>query len=353
MTWVKLYKLMKIQAAKVQSFIANPDKNISAVLIYGPDSGQVSLLAKQLALKITPNLDDPFSVSTLDISRVEDDEAIIADEMSAISFGGGKKLVQLHHADNSAASSIKNAFEVLSPDAFANSFLLVTGGDLPATSALRKLFEFHPQMAALPCYADDETQLEKIVINELRAAQITFDNDVPELIASACQGNRLSAVNEVKKIKLFLGEQKHISFEDAENLVGVTSETSIQEICDLVLEGQTAKLQSVLQKAFEENNIPIVLIRSMQRTFEKINNVVSEVLSNGKNEQEVISSLRPPVFFKHVPIFKRQVIRWRAKGEQAFLKAYNMLYDAECECKKQGVNQELIVSHYFSKISQI
>jgi DNA polymerase III subunit delta len=346
---------MKITAAKVQSFINSPDKNISAVLIYGPDSGQVSLLAKQLALKITPNLDDPFSVSTLDNTRVEQDDAIIADEMSAISFGGGKKLVQLHHADNGAAAAIKNAFEVLSADAFANSFLLVTGGDLPATSALRKLFEFNPKMAAIPCYADDEAQLEKIVATELRNAQITFDNDVPELIASACQGNRLSAINEVQKISLYLGlnSKKHITFEDAENLVGVTSETSIQEICDLVLEGQTAKLQGVLQKAFEENNIPIVLIRSMQRSFEKINSVVSEVLTNGKQEQEVITNMRPPIFFKHVPVFRRQVGRWRVKGEQAFLKAYNMLYDAEHECKKQGVNQELVVSHYFSKISQI
>jgi DNA polymerase-3 subunit delta len=365
---------MKFTAAKVQGFISKPEAGFAAALIYGPDDGQVALLAKQLEKNITNNSDDPFAVTDLSVSRIYQTPSIVADEMSAISFYMGRRVIKILNVENSqniriegeeenssknvrnvesfVVEAIENAFDIASPETLQNCFLIVTAGDLKPASGLRAYFEKQNNAAALPCYADDEKQLEVIIANELRAQGIMFDTQVPKIIEHACRGNRLTAINEVAKIKMFLGDKNKISADEADDMIGVTAETSIQDVCNLVVDGEIAKLQRTLAKAFEENNLPIVLIRSVQRYLERLNVVVGNVLQ-GQSEQDAVNAVRPPIFYKQVPVFKRQVSRWRAKGEKGFMRAYTMLYDAELECKKQGVNQELIVSHFFSRIAQI
>lgn len=367
---------MKFAAAKVQGFISKPEKGFGGALIFGPDDGQVALLAKQLEKNITNNSDDPFAVTDLSVSRIYQSPTIVADEMAAISFYSGKRAIKILNVENSqniridddskddnssknvrnvesfVVEAISNAFEILPPETAENCFLIVTAGDLKPASALRAYFEKQANVAALPCYADDERQLEAIIASELRSQGIMFDNEVPKIIERACRGNRMTAINEVAKMKLYLGDRNKISADEADDIIGITSETSIQEICNLVAEGEVAKLQKILAKAFEENNLPIVLVRSMQRYLERLNVVVGNILG-GQSDQDAINAVRPPIFYKQVPVFKKQVMRWKARGEKGFLKAYTMLYDAESECKKQGVNQELVVSHFFSRIAQI
>ena len=54
---------MKLPAARVTAFLQRPNREIRAVLFYGPDAGLVSERADAVAGTVCPNLKDPFRVA--------------------------------------------------------------------------------------------------------------------------------------------------------------------------------------------------------------------------------------------------------------------------------------------------
>ena len=80
---------MKLQVRQIDSFIAGGAEKVAAVLFYGPDTGLVRERADMLAKKVVADLDDPFSVSLLSQDAILDDPALLADDLGAMSLGGG------------------------------------------------------------------------------------------------------------------------------------------------------------------------------------------------------------------------------------------------------------------------
>jgi len=58
--------------------------------------------------------------------------------------------------------------------------------------------------------------------------------------------------------------------------------------------------------------------------------------------------LRPPVFFKEIPIFRTHLQRW---GNEANLgKVLALLYQTELSCKTTGADAELFTSHCITRL---
>ena len=153
---------MKIAPARTQGFVEDIAKSSCfSVLIYGPDHGAISTLANKLASKIVKDPSDPFSATTVDNSRIEQEPTLIYDEMSAISLFGDKKLILFRNAENNKESleAIESAVNGIPEGAKKASFLIVTAGDLPPTSALRKFYDAHESCASIACYVEDERDL--------------------------------------------------------------------------------------------------------------------------------------------------------------------------------------------------
>ena len=118
---------MKISPSQAGSFVSGISKSkVFSALIYGPDSGGVSNLANKIATQIVENPSDPFSCTTVDNERLSNESTLIFDEMSAISFFGGRKLVLFKNADSNkeTADAISAVIEGLSEDAKKGAFLL-------------------------------------------------------------------------------------------------------------------------------------------------------------------------------------------------------------------------------------
>mgnify|MGYP003340380061 CR=1 FL=1 len=54
---------MKLDSRSIPGFLASPDPEIRAVLLYGPDEGKVRERGADLARKIVPDLNDPFRIA--------------------------------------------------------------------------------------------------------------------------------------------------------------------------------------------------------------------------------------------------------------------------------------------------
>ena len=86
---------MKLAAARVEGFLRQPDPEIHAVLLYGPDAGLVRERAETLARGVCPDLHDPFRVAELSGGMLVSDPARLADEAAQISLMGGRRVVRV------------------------------------------------------------------------------------------------------------------------------------------------------------------------------------------------------------------------------------------------------------------
>jgi DNA polymerase III subunit delta len=345
---------MKIAPARTQGFVEDIAKSACfSVLIYGPDYGATLNIANRIAGKIVKDPSDPFSATSIDNNRISQEPTVIFDEMSAISLFGDKKLIVFKNAENSkeTSSAIESAIKDLPESAKKSSFLIVTAGDLPPTSALRKFYESNEACAAIACYIEDEKDLS-VKINRIFSSKKlrAVERGVIEYLADSCQGDSKIIESEIEKLELYLGETKEVKLEDVLATTGNTTEVETQDINNFICEGKPAQAQIAVKRAMDAGVAPIFIIRSLQRYIEKLHNCVNQVRDEGKSVDAVIESLRPPIFFKQKPAFRNHLNLIMKKPANDIWKAYSVLYEAESELKDSGAEPELITSRAVSKV---
>lgn len=349
---------MKIQPAKIESFVNNKEYlQYAALLIYGQDAGAILHSFKKIESAILPNVDDPFLSAKLDSARVSEEPTIILDELSAISFGGGRRLVSIKNVEGKdAVEAVISALEDITPDISQNSFLLISAGELAATSTLRKFFEAEKNLAVIAHYLDDEKSLSRKAYSLLRAKGIQSDQETCEMLANLCMGDTNILINEVEKLSLYLGDKKSINLDDILLITGNSSETSLQDVVNAVFSGNVAEAIKSYIKGAEVGIVPIAIIRTVQRYLEKLENASNQI-KKGRSEEDVVSSMRPPIFFKQVPVFKSHLRRISRKNniqnntENNIGEYYHLLYKAECELKESGAEPEIITEQLLQKLA--
>jgi DNA polymerase-3 subunit delta len=325
---------MKIPAARISSFVKAPDKNINFVLIYGPDSGLVSQYFQEISKTIVDDLSDPFRVAELSFERIKEEPAIFNDEINAMSLMGGRRLIRIRAE---GASLPKELGEVINSSK-SDTFVVIAGGDLAATSSLRTFFEKSENAAAIPCYKDDNQSIQQIISRKFSENKISCENDVVPYLASSFSGDRLVIISEVEKLITYMGGNNHITLDEVKECVHDSSEFSLDELCVAFASRNPYETEKNLTKALKEGVAAIAIIRMMLRYFMRMQEVKNQIES-GINEQQAVSNLRPPVFFKQVPVFKKHLSLWKNSD---ISKVIQKFIELEIECKTTGNPADLL-----------
>lgn len=325
---------MKIPAAKLDSFVKSPDKGINFVLIYGPDAGLVSERVKTISKTAVDDLSDPFRVAELSFDTIKDDPSIFADEINAISMIGGRRLIKIR---TESATFPKELAEIIKTSN-TDSLVVFSGGDLAATSAIRKFFEDAKNAAAIPCYKDDTSAIQQLITQKLSSEGYNFDSDVVRYLAGSFSGDRLVILNEVEKLMLYMGDKKQISLDDVKYCVYDSSEFSLDDLCNSFASRNPYDTEKNINKALNDGVAAIAIIRSMLRYFMRLQEVKNKI-AEGMDEQQAVSSLRPPVFFKQLPLFKKHLSLWKNNDIN---RAIAKLIELEIDCKTTGNPADLL-----------
>ncbi len=327
---------MKILPQNIASFIKNPPTAILGVLIYGPDSGLVSENLRLLSQAIVDDIHDPFRVAELSYDSIKDSPALLADELASLSLTGGRRVVRVKDAPASLPTAVQKILENMTGD----SLLLITSGELPPTSSLRKFVENAKHLAALPCYKEEGAAIHHVISSHLKQHGFTYDAAVLPLLADFLAGDRLVIMQEVDKLMLYMGTSSHVSADDVLACVGEPLEVSLDAMCADIASGKTADIQVELSRLYRENTSPITIIRAISRYFLRLHQAKMLVV-NGTPAAQAIQSLKPPVFFKQVPLFTQQLHKWTP---EKLMHAIRSLAQLEAECKKTGQPAQLLCS---------
>ena len=92
------------------------------------------------------------------------------------------------------------AIEALLAQPLRDCRVVIEAGDLKKSAPLRTLCEKAGHAAALPCYADNDQALARLIDTEMKAAGPTIAPDAREALLPLLGGDRRSSLSEIRKL---------------------------------------------------------------------------------------------------------------------------------------------------------
>ncbi|MCP4393696.1 MAG: DNA polymerase III subunit delta [Alphaproteobacteria bacterium] len=322
---------MKFNSSQINGFINNIENRdeVKAILFHGFDVGLISDLYTRATKALVPD-NDPFRTADLSADILKDEPSKLYDEAFAMSLTGGRRVVRIANAGNTITKMLTEYLENGAGDALV---LLSGSSSLTSSSSLVKLFQNANNAAVVPCYFDEGASLDGLIRDEMARYGIKVSKEAMDYLSTNLGGDRLVSKGELEKLSIYMGDEKTVSIDDAEACVGDTANQSMMDLTFAVSEGNHVKAQHLLDRLYNEGMPSVAIIRSLIYHFQKIFIVASGV-AGGKNADQAVASLRPPVNFKYKSRFTSMMRAWDINLTK---KAMSILSSAELDCKTTGM----------------
>ena len=184
--------------------------------------------------------------------------------------------------------------------------IVLIANNLDKKSKLRTFFEKELNTVCVPFYDDNLQTLAFITQKFMRDKNINISQQLINIIVERAKGDRINLKNELQKIESFSKNRKNISIDDVLKITNLSENYDISELVDNCL----SKNKNRLIKILNENNFSsedcILILRIFLSKLKRLTKLHLE-LSNKKNIDAVISSYKPPIFWKEKEIVKQQV----------------------------------------------
>jgi len=337
----------QIKGASIKRFLEKPDKNVRAVLLYGPNESFTHEAAQRLAAWALGKSDDPYAITKLGEDEIKRDTAKLGDALAAQSLLGGPTIVWARINGKGADDSILAALKVIESNG-PSGYLIVEAGDIGGSADLVKKFGAATNAAVIAFY--EETDAERAVYAKALAKElsITFDRDAEDYFLSALPGDRGLARQEIEKLALYAHELgRNVSVEDLEALMAAEAESALDAASLAAAQGKAA--QAVESLARIDALSGVSALRALLRRLHQLRDA-RIMIDSGMSSDEAVAKLRPPVFWKEKDAVASQARLWTAKKLNA---AYDVLWTAEMRSKTAGAPQELIAADAYRSVAKL
>jgi DNA polymerase-3 subunit delta len=296
--------MVQIKPADADRFLAKPDPAVRVVLVYGSDDGLVSERAERFARAIAGADGEHLR---LDPATLSENPGRLADEANAIPMFGGKRAISLRVSGNRALESALQAIIDAPP---VDSWIIVIAGELRKTAPLRKLCESSDRAAAIPAYADNERDLDRLIDEETRSAHLAIAADARTALKNLIGGDRLISRSEVQKLCLYAAGAGEIKLDDVRALVGDGGAFAQDEAVDAVADGDAAALDQGYRRLTSSGTPGFVVAGSALRHFNFLQKARA-AFDGSESAEALVRRAIPPIYpFSRQSAIARQIERW-------------------------------------------
>jgi len=308
-------------------------KSSNFYLFYGENEGYKNEVIEKIF-----NINISKNIYRYEEKEILDNFESFFESIQSKSFFEKEKLIIISRVSD----KIKNIIEEIIEKNIEDIKIILNSGILEKKSKLRSLFEKNKNTICVPFYADSNQTLSKIINNFFREKKITVSQEKINLLIDRCRGNRQNLRNELDKIDSFIKNKKNINIDQIMKLTNLAENYNVSELIDSYLAANIKKTINILN----ENNFSIedcmLITRTLLIKSKRLYKLLLEI-NNNKSIEEVISSFKPPIFWKDKEIVKQQIKNW------SLSKAENLIYktnELELLIKKNSYNSINILSDF-------
>lgn len=312
---------MNLKGAEIARYLARPDPTRPALLIYGQDAMRVAMKRAEAVAALTgPNADAEMRLNRIAGADLRKNPAQLLDEVKAVGFFPGPRVVLVEDAADAAAPAIKAALEEWS---HGDAVIVVAAGSLTKTSALRKLFEGHRTAVAAPIYDDPpgEEEISRWLADAgLRAVPPAAMRDLMALAKALDPGDFRQTVEKIGLYKH--GDDQPLTGEEIAALAPATVEADVDDLIHAAAEGRSGDLGPLMLRIQTQGILPVTICISALRHFRALHAAASDPGGAAAG----LSRLRPPVFGPRRERMARQAQSW---GMRPLEDALHLLLDTD------------------------
>jgi len=218
------------------------------------------------------------------------------------SFFDNDKLIII----NRATDKILNLIEEVIDKKIEDLKIILKAGVLEKKSKLRTFFERDKKIIIAPFYEDSNQSLMFIAQNFLKEKKIKISSQNINYIIDRSKGNRINLKNELEKIYSYSQSKSSIEFNDILKLTNLAENFEFSELADACLAKNKKKTLNILNENNPSPEDSIIIIKTFLYKLKRLKKIKIE-LQDKKNLDAVISSYKPPIFWKDKDLIKLQL----------------------------------------------
>ena len=225
--------------------------------------------------------------------------------------------------------------------------IIIVASILDKKSKLRNFFEKEKNTICIPFYSDQNRTLSFLANNFFKEKKISISQEVINFLVERCRGDRANLNNEMNKIYNYAYEKSKVSFDEVYKITNLAENYSVNELIDNCLAKNKKRISAILNQNNFSDEDCILILRTMLNKSKRILKIKKEI-NDVNNIDSIISSFKPPIFWKDKEIVKTQIMNWDA------IEIENLIYkinDIEFIVKKNTINTLNIVSDFILNTS--
>ena len=309
------------------------NKNTNFYLFYGQNTG---LIDETINNTIIPN-------SSKNINYYEENEVInngdvFKEEILNRSLFEDSKLIIISRVTDKILPIIEEIIEKNINDVK----ILLRTVVLDKKSKLRNFFEKNSKTIIVPFYEDNNQTLSILAQNFFKEKKINISSENINLIINRSKGDRLNLKNELEKIFNFARNKKSINSEEIIKLTNLAENYDVSELIDQCLSKNKKKTINILNENNLSSEDNILILKIFLFKLKRLKKL-KETMITEKNVEKVLSSYKPPIFWKDKDFIKKQLQNWSLDQINSLLKDINQL---EILIKKNSQISNLITNNF-------
>ena len=304
--------------------------NCKIILFYGENQGLKEEFKKNI--KEANKNNEKLNLLQDEIIK---NENLLINEISNKSLFNDKKIIFIDQVNE----KILNIIEEMAEDV-SDEKIVIFAGNLDKKSKLRSYFEKSKLCGIVACYQDNEITIKKIITNKLSDYQ-GLSTQVINFIIQNTGLNRSKVNNEIEKIKSCFLEKK-INLEKIDLLLNIKTNDDFNKLKDEALKGNKIKTNKLLADTVFEPESNIYYLNSINQRINKLYEI-EKLKQNNSNTETLVSSLKPPIFWKDKPVLIEQTNKW---NENKIKKALEKTYTVELQIKTgTAIKNDLLIKN--------
>ena len=306
-------------------------------LLYGINSGLINQTVNEI---LKPNF-------TKNVFNYDEQEILLnpdrfKENIFNKSFFENDKLLII----NRATDKIKNILEEIITKKISDLAIIVKSGVLEKKSKLRSFFEKEKNTIAIAYYEDGYQELNLIVQKFFYDKKIKISSQSSNILIERSRGNRINLINELNKISSYVVNKKKIDYEEICKLTNLSENYNISDLTNNILTKKKLISLNLMNENILTSDDYIPIINSFLYKIKRLKKLKKK-LNGNKNIDNIISSHKPPIFWKERNIVKNQL-------NSNSLKSLNILSikvnNLEKLVKENSKTSDIILKNFFLEV---
>ena len=318
---------------KVFEFNKLKTSNYNFYLFYGKNEGLQNEIIKKYFVDKFEGQVDKYDENEF----ISNSETIFSELLNKSLFENEKILII-----SRVSEKILKYIEELSEKNLNDLKIILKSAPLEKRSKLRNYYEKNKTHIIIPTYEDNEKSLSALAISFLNENKIKISRETLNLLINRASGERQNLQSELDKILNYSQTNKTISFDVINKLSNLSENYEVNELANNYLAKNKKNVSKILNENNYSNEDCILILRTLLNKSKKLLEIIKKN-EQLKNIDQVLSSTKPPIFWKDKENINIQAKSWKLKDLKN--KIYEM-NNVETLIKSNSKNSLNIISDF-------